>query len=551
MLQYLLSPTFQIINSAGKPATGGYLEVYLHGTRTKYYCASDFDGTLLPFKIPLDSLGSNIVLADDSQSYDVYAYNRYGSQLMSRYNVTPKSNGGLSTQEITSTDGSVTVTDTATGVDLSVPPQVNADWDSDQGASKILNKPDLSVYAEKSELATVATTGSYDSLLDKPTIPPAQVNADWAAESGVARILNKPDLGAYATTLAVNIALEEKQDKLVAGNNIQISNNNVISATYTTYSAGTGIVITSDNTISVENPLPASTPAEADKYLKVDSDGNPTWADVNYVEATSTRPGIVKTGDDTVQIVPKNSPSRNKHRTYPVQKNADGQMVVNVPWKDDPVYKGILVLTIEGTCTDTYSAATALTSEHVTSMIVSPYYGEGSSFYGNNNTFSVEYHEVPGHPADSRPVFRVGGNNNLLYTFDNEQQDSLAFHCTLSISSKSGYQYIEDYAPVFAEWGHDSSMKQIVMNMARTLVIQKSDPNHIHPVLGNGVNLVSPRTVDLETTYKIELVAEYLYTSSPSEFLVFDAVDDEGDNMVDNEGDHMIFCEDNPNYTGE
>ena len=87
---------FQIENSAGKPATDGWLEVYIHGTRTKYYCASNFDGTLHPFKIKLDSLGSNIVLADDGQSYDVYAYNRFGSLLMSRYNVQPGSGGGSS-----------------------------------------------------------------------------------------------------------------------------------------------------------------------------------------------------------------------------------------------------------------------------------------------------------------------------------------------------------------------------------------------------------------------------------------------------------------------
>ncbi|WP_321899869.1 hypothetical protein [Paraburkholderia heleia] len=33
-------------------------------------------------------------------------------------------------------------------------------------------------------------------LLDQPTIPPAQVNADWSASSGVAEILNKPAIPA-------------------------------------------------------------------------------------------------------------------------------------------------------------------------------------------------------------------------------------------------------------------------------------------------------------------------------------------------------------------
>lgn len=118
-LAYLLSPTFEIVNSAGKPATGGYIEVYVAGSRNKYYCASDFDGTLHPFRIPLDSLGSNIVLAEDTGAYDVYVYNRYGTLLMSRYNVKP-GGGGTLAGTITSSDGSISVTPTSTGVDLRV-----------------------------------------------------------------------------------------------------------------------------------------------------------------------------------------------------------------------------------------------------------------------------------------------------------------------------------------------------------------------------------------------------------------------------------------------
>ena len=45
---------------------------------------------------------------------------------------------------------------------------------------------------QPSDIATVATSGDYDDLLNKPTIPAAQVNADWNANSGVAQILNKP-----------------------------------------------------------------------------------------------------------------------------------------------------------------------------------------------------------------------------------------------------------------------------------------------------------------------------------------------------------------------
>lgn len=47
-------------------------------------------------------------------------------------------------------------------------------------------------------LPAVARSGSYNDLLNKPTIPAAQVNSDWNATSGKAQILNKPTLGAMA-----------------------------------------------------------------------------------------------------------------------------------------------------------------------------------------------------------------------------------------------------------------------------------------------------------------------------------------------------------------
>lgn len=52
---------------------------------------------------------------------------------------------------------------------------------------------------QPADLATVATSGSYNDLSNKPTIPAAQVNSDWNAISGVAQILNKPDLSNYVT----------------------------------------------------------------------------------------------------------------------------------------------------------------------------------------------------------------------------------------------------------------------------------------------------------------------------------------------------------------
>ena len=55
---------------------------------------------------------------------------------------------------------------------------------------------DLTPYAKSADLAAVATTGSYDDLTDKPTIPAAQVQSDWleADTSAKSYILNKPTI---------------------------------------------------------------------------------------------------------------------------------------------------------------------------------------------------------------------------------------------------------------------------------------------------------------------------------------------------------------------
>ena len=102
--------------------------------------------------------------------------------------------------------------------------QVNADWNASSGVTEILNKPTLGTAAaastsdfataaqgtkadtavQPSDLATVATSGSYNDLSNKPTIPAAQVNADWNSSSGVSEILNKPNLATVATSGSYN-----------------------------------------------------------------------------------------------------------------------------------------------------------------------------------------------------------------------------------------------------------------------------------------------------------------------------------------------------------
>jgi hypothetical protein len=68
-----------------------------------------------------------------------------------------------------------------------------SDWtqSSNSDPSYIKNKPSL---------ASVATTGSYSDLSNRPSIPSAQVNTDWNSSSGVSQLMNKPTLASVATS---------------------------------------------------------------------------------------------------------------------------------------------------------------------------------------------------------------------------------------------------------------------------------------------------------------------------------------------------------------
>ena len=111
-LAYLLEPSFQIVDKSGNPLSNGYIEVYIAGTSTKYYCYSDFGGSLHPFRIPLDALGSNIILASTGLIYDVFIYNQFGTMVMSRHRITSKitsSTSGHSYIVVEGTEGQITV----------------------------------------------------------------------------------------------------------------------------------------------------------------------------------------------------------------------------------------------------------------------------------------------------------------------------------------------------------------------------------------------------------------------------------------------------------
>ena len=107
--------------------------------------------------------------------------------------------------------------------------QVNSDWNAQSGVAQILNKPDLSVYVESQDLSSVAFSGSYNDLIDKPTIPLEQVQADWnqTDDTAVDYIKNKPEIPAnqvhyLSDILEDNIFVKKEYGDLLSNFQINI-----------------------------------------------------------------------------------------------------------------------------------------------------------------------------------------------------------------------------------------------------------------------------------------------------------------------------------------
>ena len=96
--------------------------------------------------------------------------------------------------------------------------QEQSNWNENDNTKKsfIKNKP---------ELANVATSGSYNDLSNKPTIPAAQINSDWNANSGVTEILNKPTLGS-AAALDVAVSGDASSSQVVKGDDSRLTDFN-------------------------------------------------------------------------------------------------------------------------------------------------------------------------------------------------------------------------------------------------------------------------------------------------------------------------------------
>lgn len=229
---------------------------------------STFDSYTSTTNSTLESLSTNKVDTSTFDSYVTSTSSTLNTLETEKLDFTDLSNSLIEGANVTLTKNAENKTIT---ISSSGSAQVQANWTETDSSnpSFIKNKPtlgtmaseDASNYTPTTGLSDVAISGSYNDLLNKPTIPEAQVNADWNATSGVSQILNKPTLfsGDYND-------LTNKPDIPAAANNatITITQGGVTKGSFTTdqatdatidIDAGDSITVDSAIDSNSENPV--------------------------------------------------------------------------------------------------------------------------------------------------------------------------------------------------------------------------------------------------------------------------------------------------------
>lgn len=125
-LAYLYDPLKQWQNLRGVNNVAGWLEVFMSGTDEHAVAYSDFNGTLLPERIPIDNDGRAVVIVDSEKAYRVEVHDASGALRFTQYPIWPvgQGGGGAIGVDIGSSDGSIDVQRTQVGsvvnYDLSV-----------------------------------------------------------------------------------------------------------------------------------------------------------------------------------------------------------------------------------------------------------------------------------------------------------------------------------------------------------------------------------------------------------------------------------------------
>ena len=216
---------------------------------------------------------------------------------------------------------------------------VNADWNATEGDALILNKPTL---------ATVATSGSYNDLTEKPTIPTVDVNKEYV-DTQLATKSDLPDYTVFDIVMEIsssgNLSIsQENYNKLLeklpsnAVNIFPVRDNGVyISSLFGGYNVNddnsiwfyikqdAGILQNSSTQISIYQDLSVNVNAGMN-YLMPVSDGIDVYTNLisGFSENNTKQLTIRTTGDGTKALMDDG--------TYKSMPTLEDQYVYGVEW---------------------------------------------------------------------------------------------------------------------------------------------------------------------------------------------------------------------------
>ena len=327
-------------------------------------------------------------------------------------------------------------------------------------------------------------TANYNIIL--PTAGPGGNNKILESSStGALSWINTPSVTTYT-----------------AGTNIAISGTNVISATNTTYTASTGLTLTgtvfSSNTVGTQSNLANTASSVAGRSYPIQTGAasgtvgsnhlivNIPWTDTTYTAGSNVSisgtnvissvdnnttytasTGIVLTGtvfkadiNPITQGIPANNNSSTLGRTYRIQADSQGKLVVNVPWTSSSTLTAGTGLTLTGTVFSANTTGTQGSMANVSSNV-------------SGRSYVIQTGTANGTTGSDNLVVNVPWTDNIV--------TSLTTTGTGAATLTSG---VLDIPTVTASQGLTKTSNDITLDIA--------DPTNGWAILGGGAGTTTP-----------------------------------------------------------
>ena len=320
--------------------------------------------------------------------------------------------------------------------------------------------PDLTPYAKTADLSTVATSGNYNDLIDKPVIPEAPDLTNYATKDDLANA--KPDLTPYAktadlSTVATSGSYEDLINKpnLFSGNYEDLTNKPTIPEPYTLPTASTdtlGGVKVDGSTITIADGVISS--AGGGGSVSVDGTSIIQNEDGTISTALKTTSNSI-TGANLVNLQPDNRITEyNGCHLWNSIVNTTGQ--VNFQNTSD-IYSSILFTNGGGYSSSTSNSINycllmgAGTHCHSQNSYEEHAFGMGQYVNTRGNQFVIGKANITDDKDSSTPsyYFIIGNGTNQ---YDNTRSNALTVDPTGNLAiagtmSSAGADYAE-----FFEW---------------------------------------------------------------------------------------------------